>query len=91
MYVAIFFITLYLTQQNCECLYIQNRQYTELHILNFLESSVSLEKNSIFLVPWDLISKDILITRPQKSRSTQSELQNDTSAREILYMVEKQQ
>ena len=46
--------------------------------LNFklLESSVPWGKTSIFLVQWDLMFKQILVTKPKKSRSTQSELQN---------------
>ena len=41
----------------------------------FLESSVPWEKTSILLVKWDLMFKQILVTKPKKSSSTQSELQ----------------
>ena len=42
----------------------------------FLELSVPWEKASIFLVQWDLMFKQILVTKPKKSSSAQSELQN---------------
>ena len=42
----------------------------------FLELSVPWEKTSIFLVQWDLMFKQILVTKPKKSSSTQLELQN---------------
>ena len=42
----------------------------------FLESSVPWEKSSIFLVQWDLMFEQILVTKPKKSITTQSELQN---------------
>ena len=42
----------------------------------FLESSVPWEKTSNFLVQWDFMFKQILVTKPKKSSSTQSELQN---------------
>ena len=42
----------------------------------FLELSVPWEKTSIFLVQWDLMFTQILVTKPKKSSSTQSELQN---------------
>ena len=42
----------------------------------FLELSVPWENTSIFLVQWDLMFKQILVTKPKKSSSTQSELQN---------------
>ena len=45
----------------------------------FLELSVPWEKTSIFLVQWDLMFKQIPVTKPTKSSSTQSELQTASS------------
>ena len=45
----------------------------------FLELSVLWEKTSIFLVQWDLMFEQILVTKPTKPSSTQSELQNASS------------
>ena len=39
----------------------------------FLELSIPWEKTSIFLVQWDLMLKQILVTKPNKSTSTQSD------------------
>ena len=66
---------LYLTQQGWKCLPICNRQYTEFHISNFEIVSL-LAENLDFSVPWDLSMKEILITKSQKSSSTQSDLSN---------------
>ena len=42
--------------------------------LTFLESSVLWEKTSNVVVLYDFTFKEILITKPQKSSSTQSEV-----------------
>ena len=49
----------------------------------------SLGENSIFLVPYGLTFKDILIAEPQGSRSTH--FKTISQQEKNLYMVEKQQ
>ena len=66
-------IALYPTQQNWKCLHIRNRQNTEFHISNFW-SRRFFGENLDFLVSCDLTFKEIQITKPKKSSSTQSEL-----------------
>ena len=43
-----------------------------------------------FSVPWDLIFRETLILKPQKSSFTQSALQNDMQTRRIWLMIDKQ-
>ena len=66
-------IALYPTQQNWKCLHIRNRQYRKLHISNFWSRRSLGRKPQFLLVRGDLTFKQILITKPQKSGSTQSE------------------
>ena len=69
-------IALYPTQQNCKCLHIRDRQYTEFYISNFWSRGSLGKQPQFFLVRWDLTFKQILVTKPKKSSSAQSELQN---------------
>ena len=67
-------ITSYPIQQNWKCLHIRNHQYTEFHLLNFWGCRSLGRKPRFVLVRWDLTFKQILITKPKNSSSTQSEL-----------------
>ena len=67
-------IALYPTQQNWKCLCIRNRQYTEFHFSNLWRSRYSPWEKARFFSPLGLTFKEILITKPKKSSSTQSEL-----------------
>ena len=64
-------ITLYLTQQNWECVHIRSQQHTKFHISNFW-SRQSFGRKPRFLVPWDMTLKLILITKSQAPRSNQT-------------------
>ena len=71
-------IALYITQQNWKCSDIRNWQYKEFSSQTFGVVGPLREKLD-FLIPWDLRFKDIVITRPPKSSSIQSEFLNNIS------------